>query len=227
MDAPATTSPQFAVYWDYGRHTCIRVGERNGSVLLIPMEASEVRVVRMAEREFVSTYTPVPEYPVKRAAEIYLGAPGKTVDAQARDLLRRILADPSLDYDRSKFSVLPIHQPLKESTMATKKTAAAAAEDSKPVKKTAAATKATAQPTAKAAKAEKPTKSAKEDNATYTVADASSVKRGFIADYVAAAQKLGTFTRDKLNGKFADVEAAKLVRYFYYCTGHGIFAEAK
>jgi len=220
MDA----TPTFRVCWDFNRHTCIVVGEKGSYTHYIPMEATEVRVVRMSQREFSSLYTYVTDYPVKRAAEIYLGAPGKTVSPQARDLLKRILADPALDYDRSKFSSLPIHQPHKESIMATAKKTAAAAEDTKPVKKTAAATKATKAAAAEPAKKTRAPKA--EDNGSYTVADDSSVKRGFIADYVAAAKKLGTFTKAKLNSKFSEVDEAKLGRYFYYCTGNGIFAAA-
>lgn len=214
----------YAVFRDHNRHTCIRVSVDGHQVKFIPMEAKEVKVVRMADKHFISVYTPYTEYPVKRAAEIYLFAPSKEVSPQAREHLERIIADPAFEYDRSQFNNPPPQAARKEDDMAAaKKTPAAKTPAEKPAKKSAKAA-------AEAAEAPKKRggRPRADDNATYTVGDDSSVKRGFIADYVAAAKKLGNFTRDKLNAKMAGGEAddAKLLRYFYYCTGHGIFKQA-
>lgn len=221
-DTHATDVYEYGVYHTHNRHTCILVHTGERYTEYIPMEASAVQVLRMENKEFARTYTPRPDYPVRRAAEIYLHAPSKVVAPKAREHLQRILADPAFVYDSSQFNLPPLKAQLhkeEDPIMATKKTA--------PAKKTAAAEP--VQPTKKTAKAaaapvEKTRGRPRDDSSTYTVADSSSVKRGFIADFVAEATKLGSFTRDKLVSKFKDTDEAKLLRYFYYCTGKGIFA---
>lgn len=225
-DTHAADAYEYGVYHTHNRHTCILVHTGERYTEYIPMEASAVQVLRMENREFARTYTPRPDYPVRRAAEIYLHSPGKVVAPKAREHLQRILADPAFAYDSSQFNLPPLKAQLhkeEDPIMATKKTAPTkktAVEAAKPTKKVAAK----AAPVA----AEKSRGRPRDDSSTYTVADASSVKRGFIADFVAEATKLGKFTRDKLVGKFSGKEDdAKLLRYFYYCTGQGIFAVAE
>jgi hypothetical protein len=50
-------------------------------------------------RSFDSEWTAYPEYPVRRAAEVYLGAGQyRTIPAQAREHLNKIVADPATAY---------------------------------------------------------------------------------------------------------------------------------
>lgn len=217
----------YAVWRDHNRHTCIAVHLDDKFAFFIPMDPLEVSVVRKPIREFNALYTPYTEYPVKRAAEIYLNAPSKVVAEEAREHLTRIISDPAFEYDSSLFNRPPIKARKEEDTMATAKKAAAPAKKSE---KAAAAEGKPTKASAKAAPAKAAEKGAgrpRDDNATYTIGDDSSVKRGFIADFVGEAKKLGTFSRDKLLTKLkGKAEDEKLLRYFYYCTGKGIIVEA-
>ncbi len=116
----------YAVFRD-GSHSAIRVGVERKYTYYIPMEASVVRVTSMEHREFAEAYKPYTNYPVRRAAEIFLAAPDKEVSPKAREHLEAILADPSYAYDGSQFSQLQLLQP-KEKPMPAKKSAAAVAE---------------------------------------------------------------------------------------------------
>lgn len=203
----------YGVYQDENRHTCIKLKEDDKHVWFVPMAAGELAQARMTSREFAHTYKVMTEYPVRRAAEMYLGSPVPQVVApEVREHLEHILADPAYAYDSSQFKT----QPRKEVTMATAKKTPA------PAKKAAA--KKTVAPAAK-----KTSKATATDDKSYKIGDDSGVKRGFISEFVGIAREMGkTFTRDALVGhkKLAAVEEAKRLRYFYYCTGHGIFAEA-
>jgi hypothetical protein len=199
------------------------------------MLAGDLSIQKMHNREFESTYTPIPNYPLKRAAEKFLfRAELQSVQPQAREHLERILRT-----EESKLS--SIQQPMKEEDdMSTQEEGASSAPAKKaakanPAKKTPPAAKKSAKaapaPAKKASKkeAEAPKRGRpRDDDSTYKVGDTASVKRGFLADYVAAAQKMGTFTRDKIVKKMIsdEVDEAKSLRYFYYCTGKGIFAQA-
>ena len=252
------------VYRD-GTHTAIAVGRSATHTEFISMERMEVE--KAPNGQFDAVWSAFESYPVRRAAEKYLGyAEYKQISSKTRGHLERIVANPATIYSA------PTNQPEEEPEMATKPAAKTA--DKQTVKPTAKAPAKAEKPAAKkpAAKAEKPTKAEKpaktapwnvptaktaapakapakqvaEPKATakaaapkaaakkpagdvdHVVKDDSKVKRGFLRDYVDEAKKLGTFTRDKLVKKFvAKEEEERLVRYFAYCVGNGIFFPAK
>lgn len=114
-------SNEYGVFRDANRHTCIRVNIGRKYVEFIPMHPTEVAVQRMDEKEFSHTYEPMPDYPVKRAAEHYLFTEKfKTFSAKASEHLKRIVADPAYKYDAQQFKPLK-----KEPEMATKTKATA------------------------------------------------------------------------------------------------------
>jgi hypothetical protein len=115
----------YQVYRD-GTHTCICVAIERKYTYYIPMEPHVVRVAKATHEEFRADYDRLyTEYPVRRAAEIYLAAPDKEVTPEARQHLEAILADPAYEYDRSAYSTPHV---IQEKLMA-KKNAAAVAEE--------------------------------------------------------------------------------------------------
>lgn len=222
-----------------GPTTCVAVNRTATTVTFIPM--SSLSVTELPAAEFDKQWVHNPLYPVKRAAERYmLSATYRTVPAKSYELLEKIAAQAA---EYPKFDV---NQPLGKLKMATKKTATAPAK-AKPVSKALpksdkpaapakvvaavkAADKAATVAKVKTAKAAtevaKPAKAA--DTTKYKVGDVSSVKRGFLADYVEAAHSLKTFTRDALEATFNEVAGtpghAKMRTYFPYCVGKGILA---
>ena len=70
------------------------------------------------------------------------------------------------------------------------------------------------------------------DDTQYKVADDSSIKRGDVRTFVDVAKGLKKFKRDELVAavlkKAKDytnpMDEARALRYFYYCTGHGVIA---
>lgn len=215
----------YSVFRD-GSHSCICVAVERKFTYFIPMEAAQVRVAQMEHRAFAEDYKPYPEYPVRRAAEIYLNSPDKEMTPKAKEHLDAIMADPAYAYDRSQFSQLNV---LKEKQMARKQTAADVATeiDAKPKSrkeavaeadkviasqaphhikagKPAAAGKVVAKkPAGKTAKAkaEKAEPAARKPAANMTarlkVGDASKVKGGFMAEFVARAEALQKASRGK------------------------------
>lgn len=209
----------YRLFRDHNRHHCICVSVERKYTYYIPMEAAEVRVAQMAHDEFAHTYDPVEEYPVRRAAEIFLAAPNKEVAPKAREHLEAILADPAYVYDSSLFSVPNV---IKENMMArsaakiadeigaktprNKKEALQAAEKIDQGNLPRAVKAAKGEPAAPAAK-----KAAKEPAAPKAsgrapaadmtvklkVGDTSSVKRGFMAEFVTRAQELEKASRGK------------------------------
>ena len=57
----------------------------------------------------------------------------------------------------------------------------------------------------------------------FYVADDSHATSGFMLEFVQTAKKMKSFTRDSLLNRFPNVERAKLLRYFYQCSGWGVF----
>lgn len=223
----------YGVFQDFNRHTAIRVGEGHKWTYFIPMQAGELSIQRLTNREFAHTYKQLTDYPLQRAADKFLNRGElQSVAPQAREHLERILrgegaAQPSssnedeetMTQENQGAEAAPAKKAAKKAPPAPAKKGAAKKEAPAPAKKGAAKKAAEAAP-----KRGRP----REDNATYKIGDTSSVKRGFLADYVAAANKMGTFTRDKIVAKMTsdEVDEAKALRYFYYCTGHGIFVAA-
>lgn len=120
-----STYHTYALYRDANRHHCISVGIERKFTYYIPMEAAEVKVHQMEHREFGLEFELITNYPVRRAAEIFLAAPDKEVSPKAKEHLEAILADPSYVYDTAQYSVPNV---LKEKEMASKNAAAVAAE---------------------------------------------------------------------------------------------------
>jgi len=114
----------YAVFKDVNRHTCIRLSEIHGKVSFIPLTSGEFQIITVSAKEFVSEYVLMAEYPVKRAAEYYISISSKVgadISSKAREHLERIVADPSLEYDRSQFN--PVPKPLKKEDIMAKGTA--------------------------------------------------------------------------------------------------------
>lgn len=267
-----------AVYRD-NSHTAIVVRIEDKEVTFIPMATLNVEVMRAAA--FHAEWKAYGEYPVKRAAELYIGAAQyRPIPDKARKLLEAIVADKALDYATFQQPVKPQPQPqpqpkgtttmAKTPAPAAKKAAPAAAKTAASpfealVKGTPAKAAAPAAKKAPAAPAKAPAKAAApaakkatsapapakaaakdtgrrtqeadrrqgstapvgrskiDDNAKHKVGDTSSVKRGFLAEFVEKAQSMKTFTRATLEahwgGRAAD---AKMGTYFPYCLAKGI-----
>jgi chemotaxis protein histidine kinase CheA len=206
------------------RHTAIKLGETNRHVLLIPFDSAGLQVIKISHDQFAAEWAEFP-YPVEKAARSYLEsyvAQSSTTSSEARDCLERILSSESQVPSTS----------LKENTMATaKKTAAKkTTTTAKAAAKKPTASKAAAKKPAVTAKAATPAKAAAKKPAlsgNFKVGDDSSVKRGFLRDFVDAAKALKTFTRDQLVAKFkSKEEEERLVRYFGYSVKHDIFKSA-
>ena len=147
----APAAPAYAVFRNQHRHTCIKVPGplRRGKpdetrTYYIPMDPLEVAVKSSPTTEFYSEFEPVPDYPVKRAAELYLYTEKfKAFTPEARRHLEVIVADPAYSYSADRFSKQLTPPVAKEPEMTTEA----------PAKKTAPAKKAAAAPAKKAATA--------------------------------------------------------------------------
>lgn len=271
------TTSQCAVYMD-GTHSAIVLERGATHVTFIPL--SSLAVEKAALKAFDAVYVQYPDYPVRRAAEVYLRAGDyRPIPPQTREHLKRIVADPATAY-----TTFETTQPTEEGKTkmastkptATAKTAAAArngmssvteavtkAPKGKPAAKAAPATPAEAlkaavkgkpapaktAPAAKAAPEPKGKPAAKAaapvaakgkpaaaaegakprnriaEDVKYKVIDTSRVKRGFLAEFVAKAQSLKVFTREKLEAEFA-TRGGDTRTYFPYAVGKGIFGLA-
>jgi len=107
-------------------YSCIRVKTDDTHAYFIPMASMALEKAHL--REFRADWEEFSEYPVRRAAEVYLEA-GKyrEIDPKVRDHLKAIVKDPLTVYNLTP----KLPQPTKDIEMATAKTA--------PAKKTAAA----------------------------------------------------------------------------------------
>ena len=150
MDAPVVCRRRVQSY------TCIRVAVGRKFTYYIPMDSLGLK--KADNREFHDEWEEFPEYPVRRAAELYLGATQyREMSPKAQEHLERIVADPATPYDPARII------PLKEEPQMTdvKKTAPAkqpatskvAAAKQPATSKVAAAKQAEAKPLAPAKKA--------------------------------------------------------------------------
>ena len=150
MDAPVVCRRRGQSY------TCIRVAVGRKFTYYIPMDSLGLK--KADNREFHDEWEEFPEYPVRRAAELYLGATQyREMSPKAQEHLERIVADPATPYDPARII------PLKEEPQMTdvKKTAPAkqpatskvAAAKQPATSKVAAAKQAEAKPLAPAKKA--------------------------------------------------------------------------
>lgn len=261
-----------AVYRD-SSHTAIVVARNDTRVTFIPL--ATLAVTALPLKAFDADWAVFAEYPVRRAAELYLGAGQyRPIPDQARELLTSIASDKALAYPtfestqptqgKSTMAKKPTSAPAK--APAAKKAAAATTPfealekavtggNTKPAAKTPAKAPAKAAVPAKApAKAAVPAKAAAkapaktpakaaaktaepkatggarlkvEDNVKHKVIDTSRVKRGFLQEYVEAAQGMKVFTRESLEAKWGGrANDPKMGTYFPYCVGKGIFGAA-
>ncbi len=157
----AAEVPVYAAFRDASRHSCIRVRDNGSRVSYVPMDALETVVKSLPAKEFYQDYEPIPDYPVKRAAEIYLfSETSKEFSSEAKQHLERIVGDPAYAYDAAKFSSQPVlTKPKEPETMSTPETAGATATTSAAPAKTPAK-KAPAKAPAKKAPAKTPAKKA-------------------------------------------------------------------
>lgn len=113
-------------------YTCIRVSEGAKFVHFIPMET--LRLEKLDGREFYQVWEEFKEYPVRRAAELYLGAGDyREIGDKEREHLAAIVANPATIYDLAPPTVKEDH------IMATAKTAPAKTAPAKAPAKTKAA----------------------------------------------------------------------------------------
>lgn len=152
-----------AVFADVNRRTCIALGEQRGRVVFIPQYSSGFQVCKLGAETFARQYDLcLTEYPVKRAAELYLKAATLFTDttAEARRLLTELVKDKTLSYDVEALLSKPVEGVTIMATAkkpAAKKAApkkpAAKAAPKKPVAKKAAPTKVSSAPKKPAATA--------------------------------------------------------------------------
>lgn len=70
---PLLDLPQILVYVDFGQHTVIECERDSDTVKFIPFDAEEgLQVKKMATKDFDRKYKPLIDYPVERAAKLYL-----------------------------------------------------------------------------------------------------------------------------------------------------------
>jgi hypothetical protein len=85
-----------AVYRD-SSHSAIVVDRTEAHTYFIPL--ATLKVEKLSNKTFDADWAVYPEYPVRRAAEVYLGAGQyRTIPVQVREHLTRIVADPATVY---------------------------------------------------------------------------------------------------------------------------------
>lgn len=73
MAKTAPTTQQAQVCWDHSRRTALLIGRASGHVSIIPMAVGEsFRVHRLSEQRFKEQYQEVPNYPIAKAAELFV-----------------------------------------------------------------------------------------------------------------------------------------------------------
>ena len=116
-------------------YTCVRVSEGPKFVHFIPMDT--LQLTKQVAEEFYQEWGEYTEYPVRRAAELYLGAGEyREIGIEERKHLEAIVADPATVYD---LAPQPVPKSQEVYTMATAKTAPAKTPAAKPGKTAAAA----------------------------------------------------------------------------------------
>lgn len=101
----------YAVFQDKQRHTCIRTKVSKKGVEFIPMDTT-LSVVTLPHKEFEQLYViHLKDYPVKQAAESYLGASWLGVSESAKRHLMHLTSSKFAD------AIKPLHFENKESIM--------------------------------------------------------------------------------------------------------------
>lgn len=199
-----------SVYHDQ-RRTCIVLSRTPSGVSYITLAALSLEKTTI--KAFDAEWTEYPEYPVRRAAELYLGAAQyRKIPAQVSELLRGIVEDPSTLYPTFESSIRKyiMAKTTKAAPAKTAKTAAAA-----PAKNPFAALAAAAQlKPATPAKAAKPTvapaKAAKPTAAPAKAAPAKAATPAKAAAAPAASDKPArTRVADNTKYKLANTDSVK------------------
>lgn len=113
-------------------YTCLRVTETPKAVHFITM--ASLQLEKTDPRTFYLEWEEFTNYPVRRAAEVYLGAGEyREIAPQVREHLERIVADPATDYDPARINQpketdmnAPAKQPATSKTGTNKASAAPA-----------------------------------------------------------------------------------------------------
>jgi hypothetical protein len=71
LKATKKTTPPATVRADHNRHTCIEVRREGGIVHYVPLSIDGFELCTLSVERFDSTYDPLPDYPVDRAAKLY------------------------------------------------------------------------------------------------------------------------------------------------------------
>lgn len=165
-------APDHAVFQDAERRTCIRISVDRKFIRYIPM-GTNLCVQKSTHMEFEKRYTQhMKDYPVKQAAQMYLGANWLEVSPEAKRHLEFMISG------KFKDAVQPLNFKDKEFIMATKPT-------TKPATKKVAAPKPAAKASTKVAapaKAAKEPKVAGPDNRKIAVLVDENPKRGGAAE---------------------------------------------
>lgn len=203
------------IHWDSEHRTCLEVKREDGAVFYIPMAAGTFTVEQLREAEFDRTYTPIPEYPVEKAAKLYAGYAADT--GATREVMCYLSSLITLTPEEIKMAT------DKAFTIADKPSAAT----EKPAKK-AAAKKAAPAKKEKPAKAEKPAKTEKAPKADKGESQAAMFRR-LIVENEARTKK---WTDDEIFDKVAAVhevgedKRGKYVGFYRYdCKRKGLIKE--
>jgi hypothetical protein len=230
------------------KDTCILISAAPETYLYIA--ASNLTLAQTLPKPFKAQWEAVKNYPVRRAAELYLRAPIGDMSPQARGLLGAIVENPATAYDKAHIidpETFKHHEETKMAEAAKKpaKPTGKPAVPPKPVPGKPAAKPVPGKPAAAAAVKPAPVKPVPgkpagkpaavpaargrtaDDTTQYVVGDDSTIKRGVVREFVDEAVKMKKFTRSSLVAKLADTYGEeRMTRYFYYCTGHGVFVQA-
>lgn len=60
------------VMWDHNKKTCIELSRKGSRVIFVPMDSIGIAIEKVDAGVFDRTYTPVPNYPVAKAARRYI-----------------------------------------------------------------------------------------------------------------------------------------------------------
>ena len=128
-------------YYDRHRHTILKIGAEDKVVKFIPLSVDEgLKVVRMSQAQFSETYKEIPNYPVEKAVQLFLGY-AKTLGAtkEVMDIFRTVmqiseeviqLAMAKRQVEESKVAPPKIKKEVKEKEVKEKKSSVIAPQKS-------------------------------------------------------------------------------------------------
>ena len=212
------------IHWDSEHRTCLEFKREDGAVFYIPMAAGTFTVEQLREAEFDKTYTPIPEYPVEKAAKLYAGYAADT--GATREVMDYLASLITLTPEEIKMATDKAFITADKPSAATEKPAKkVAAKKAAPVKKAVPAKK---EKTVKPAKAEKPVKTEKAPKADKGESQAAMFRR-LIVENEARTKK---WSDDEIFDKVAAVhevgedKRGKYVGFYRYdCKRKGLIPE--